>query len=57
MGKHTIVFVRHGQSQWNLENKFTGKENNTIHLGACQRDQTTNVFRRVQTCLDVTRRV
>lgn len=21
---HTLVFVRHGQSQWNLENKFTG---------------------------------
>jgi len=24
MSKHTLVFVRHGQSQWNLENKFTG---------------------------------
>lgn len=21
---HTVVFVRHGQSKWNLENKFTG---------------------------------
>lgn len=23
-GKCTVVFVRHGQSIWNLENKFTG---------------------------------
>ncbi|EGD76897.1 2,3-bisphosphoglycerate-dependent phosphoglycerate mutase [Salpingoeca rosetta] len=24
MSKYTVVFVRHGQSVWNLENKFTG---------------------------------
>eukprot|EP00055_Hartaetosiga_balthica_P014730 m.82699 g.82699 ORF g.82699 m.82699 type:complete len:260 (-) comp8673_c0_seq1:2213-2992(-) len=24
MGKFSVVFVRHGQSQWNLDNKFTG---------------------------------
>ncbi|EDQ88007.1 uncharacterized protein MONBRDRAFT_37669 [Monosiga brevicollis MX1] len=24
MAKYQVVFVRHGQSQWNLENKFTG---------------------------------
>jgi 2,3-bisphosphoglycerate-dependent phosphoglycerate mutase len=23
-GKHTLVLVRHGESTWNLENKFTG---------------------------------
>ncbi len=24
MTKHTLVLLRHGQSQWNLENRFTG---------------------------------
>ena len=24
LAKHRVVFVRHGQSTWNLENRFTG---------------------------------
>src|ERR1700739_1395664 len=24
MGTHRLVLLRHGQSQWNLENRFTG---------------------------------
>ena len=25
-GKHTVVLVRHGESIWNMENRFTGPQ-------------------------------
>ena len=30
--KHTLVLVRHGESTWNQENKFTGIQLNIIRL-------------------------
>jgi 2,3-bisphosphoglycerate-dependent phosphoglycerate mutase len=54
MGTHRLVLLRHGQSQWNLENRFTGwTDVDLTEEGECEARDAARLLRREGFAFDI----